>query len=82
MVMVLFPIKIFKFRLELKCSLQKDCILDKINPKLKKLMFVIIKSAGNPPKITKTSAFFTRKCIRMKLFKFTLKFSNNLEPNG
>ena len=45
-------------------------------------MFVIIKSAGNPPKITKTSAFFTRKCIKMKLFKFTLKFSNNLEPNG
>ena len=45
-------------------------------------MFVIIKNAGNPPKITKTFALFTSKCIRMKLFKFTLKFSNNSVLNG
>lgn len=40
-------------------------------------MFVIIRSAGNQLKITKTFVFFTRKCIRMKQFKFILKYSNN-----
>ena len=82
MEMELFHIKIFKLVLELKCFRQKAYTLDKINPKLRKLMFVIIKNAGNQQKTTKISVFYIKKCTRMKQFKFTLKYSNNLELNG
>lgn len=42
-------------------------------------MFAIIKNAGNQQKTTKTSVFYIKRCTRMKQFKFTLKYLNNLE---